>query len=194
MTQPADSPADDEARRRLSVPWLIAWVVAVVVVVVVTLVLTSGHAGDGDDEPAAGGTAGTAATTSATTSGTTSAGGGYDLSTPENAARSFASAAAAGSGDTLLTLACVGHVSCVHEHATDLGAAQLDDARAVIRDNAPELAHHLRGVEFSPAVDGAVPGAKDVPYRTPAMAADARLTLTFVRSGDDWLYYGPAGG
>ena len=162
--------------------WWIASAVLVVAAVAVTLVLTTGHAGGGEND----------ATDRATTrTATSTASSGYDLSTPETAAESFAAAAATGSGDTLLTLSCVGHLPCVHEHAADLAPAQLTDARTMISENAYELAHHLDGAEFAPAVDGDVPGTRDVPYRTPAMTGDTTLTLTFVQSDGEWLYLGP---
>lgn len=156
----------------------------VIVAVAATLVLTTGHAGDGENTASAPTTARTATSTAAST--------GYDLTTPEAAAKSFAAAAATNDGDTLLSLACVGHLACVDEHAADMDTDRLAAARAVITENTYELADHLTDAEFSPAVDGTVPGAKDVPYRTPAMTGDALPTLTFVRSGGEWLYLGPA--
>lgn len=177
-------PAEPNRRRSY---WLLAWAVVVVAVVAVTLMLTTGHAGGGEDDA-------TEATpdkkTAASTATSTASSSGYDLSTPVAAAKSFATAAATNDGEALLSLACVGHLSCVDEH--DLDAARLADARAVISENAYELADHLKGAEFAPAVDGTVPGTKDVPYRTPAMADGTTLTLTFVQSGGDWLYLGPA--
>jgi hypothetical protein len=173
-------PAEPNRRR---IYWWLAWAAVVVAVVAVTLMLTTGHAGGGDNEAAE-------ATTGKKTATSTASGGAYDLSSPTAAATSFAAAAATNDGEALLTLACVGHVACVDEQGLD--AAKLADARAVISENAFELADHLKGAEFAPAVDGAVPGTKDVPYRTPAMADGTTLTLTFVQSGDDWLYLGPA--
>jgi hypothetical protein len=169
-------PAEPNRRRAY---WWLAWAVAIVAVVAVTLVLTTGHAGGGDDDAA-----------KATPTKKTATSGGYDLSSPTAAAESFAAAAATNDGEALLSLACVGHVACVDEQG--LEAAKLADARAVISENAYELADHLKGAEFATAVDGAVPGTKDVPYRTPAMAEGTTLTLTFVQSGGDWLYLGPA--
>ena len=179
-TEPAEP-----SRRRASWWWL-AWAVVVVAVTAVTLMLTTGHAGDGETGAADGTPVRTATSTATSTAGDS----GYDLTTPEAAAKSFAAAAATNDGDTLLSLACVGHLACVDEH--DLDPDRLTAARAVITENTFELADHLTGAEFSPAVDGAVPGAKDVPYRTPAMTGDALPTLTFVQSGGDWLYLGPA--
>jgi hypothetical protein len=145
--------------------------------VVVTLVLTAGGGssdGSGDRSAAA---------TSTTTS--------TDQSTPRQAAEDFAAAAGTGSGDTLLALTCVGQPACVSEHAAELSDAQLGEAQDFIREGVFELAEHLKGAEFTTAVDGAEPGTKDVPYRTPAMTGDAYLTLTFVQSGGDWLYFRP---
>ncbi|GAB1510054.1 hypothetical protein [Actinophytocola sp. KF-1] len=173
-------PAEPQAPTRRAAWWWLAGAVVVVAAVAVTLVLTTGHAGGGENAERA------------SPAGTT-AGGGQDLGTPEAAAESFAAAARSGSGAKLLSLACVGHLSCVAEHAAGLDAARLADARAVISENAYELAHHLEGAVFAPAVDGAAPGTKDVPYRTPAMAEGTTLTLTFVHSGGAWLYLGPAG-
>ena len=184
MTEPTEQP--DATQRRTSSWWWLACAVVVVAAVVAALALTTGHAGGGENDTAGG------TTTSPPSSTTTStASSGYDLSTPESAAESFATAAATGSGDTLLSLACVGHLSCVTEHAPDLDAASLTDARAVISENAYELADHLEGAEFAPAVDGTRPGTKDVPYRTPAMTGGTTVTLTFVQSGGEWLYLGP---
>lgn len=174
-------PAEPNRRRAY---WWLAWALVVVAVVAVTLVLTTGHAGSGENE------ATEAKPDKTTAASTASGGGGYDLSTPVAAAESFATAAATNDGEALLSLACVGHVACVDEQGLD--AAKLADARAVISENAYELADHLKGAEFAAAVDGAVPGAKDVPYRTPAMADGTTLTLTFVQSGGEWLYLGPA--
>lgn len=157
--------------------WLAACAAVVVAAVVVTLLLPAGT--DDSDVRAA-----------APTSGRSER--GYDLSTPKAAAESFARAARTGSGDTLLTLACVGHPTCVREHAAALSEAEVADARTVIREGAGELAVHLKDAEFATEVNGPEPGTKDVPYRTPAMTGDAYLSLTFVRSGDDWLYYRPA--
>jgi hypothetical protein len=124
-------------------------------------------------------------TTPTTTSTTTQQ--GPDLSTPEAAAKTFV--AAAGSED-LVDLSCVGHLPCVAEHAPDADDAQIAAAQDTIREGTFELAEHLKGAEFGTAVDGAVPGSKDVPYRTPAMDPAAKLTLTFVQSDGKWLYYG----
>ena len=152
----------------------------IVAAVVVTLALTAGETASDDH--------GDAATKTTTASDKP----GYDLSTPQAAATSFAAAAETGSGDTLLELACVGRPACVSEHA-EIGEEQLADAQATIRDGVYELATHLKGAEFTTAIDGATPGTKDVPYRTPAMTGDAYLTLTFVQSDGDWLFYLPAG-
>jgi hypothetical protein len=151
-------------------PWLIAGAVAVVAAVAVTLALTNGG-----DQP-------TAATPRKP---------GYDLRTPEAAAKSLVMAARTGSGDTLLRLTCVGRRTCVREHAASVDQARLTEARDTIRDGVFELAEHLKHAEFTRAVDGDEPGTKNVPYRTPEMKGDAYLTLTFVRSGGDWLFYSP---
>jgi hypothetical protein len=171
--------------RRSSLPLWIAGAVVVVAAVVVTLVLTAG--GTASDTS---GKARAAAPTD--TSDTAKADGEYDLSTPEAAAESFAAAAGTGSGDELLELACIGRPACVTEHAAATDPAQLAEAQSVLRDGVFELAEHLKGAEFVTPIDGATPGTKDVPYRTPAMTGDAYLTLTFVQSGGDWLYYSPA--
>jgi hypothetical protein len=181
MTEPTE-PADTTRRRAT---WWLAWAVVIVAAVGVTLMLTTGHAGGGENEAADRTPRKTATSTKAS---------GPDLSTPESAAKAFAAAAEGGSGDTLLSLACVGHLPCVDEHAADMDEAQLTSARAVISENAFELAEHLKAAEFDTAVDGAVPGTKDVPYRTPAMADGTTLTLTFVQSGGEWLYLGPPTG
>jgi len=163
--------------RRSSWPWVIAGAVVVVAAVVVTLALT---AGDG---------AGTgSAAVPSTTAGPDQPGA---LDTPEGAAASFVAAARTGSGDKLLGLACVGRPACVHEHAAEVTGAQLTEAQDTIREGVYELAVHLEGAEFSSAVAGVEPGTKDVPYRTPAMTGDAYLTLTFIRSDGDWLYFVP---
>jgi hypothetical protein len=110
---------------------------------------------------------------------------GGDLSTPEAAAKAFVAAAGT---EELVGLSCAGRLSCVAEHAPDATEDEITSAQDVIREGSFELAEHLKGAEFGAAVDGAVPGTKDVPYRTPAMVADA--TLTFVESDGEWLYYG----
>lgn len=186
MTKPTEPP--DTTRRRASSWWWITCAVLVVAAAAVALVLTTGHAGGGGNDATDRATTRTATATSPPSS---TAGSGYDLSTPETAAESFAAAAATGSGDTLLALSCVGHLPCVHEHAADLDPAQVTDARTMISENAHELAHHLNGATFAPAVDSGVPGTKDVPYRTPAMTGNTSLTLTFVQSDGEWLYLGP---
>lgn len=164
--------------RRSWWPWLLAGVAVVVAAVVVAVVLPKGTAGDGDARAAA--------------PTTKKAAGGYDLSSPQAAAESFAKAAKTGSGDTLLSLTCVGHRSCVQEHAADLSDAELAEARTTIREGVYELAVHLEKATFATPVDGQAPGTKDVPYRTPEMTGDAYLSLTFIQSGDDWLYFVPA--
>jgi hypothetical protein len=156
--------------------WVIAGAVVVVAAVAVTLVLTPGT--DGSDDRSAAPKA--------------RAKSGYDLSSPQAAAESFARAADTGSGDTLLTLACVGRPACVQEHAAALSEAELADQQAFIREGVFELSVHLKDAEFAAAVNGPEPGTKNVPYRTPQMTGDAYLSLTFVQSGDDWLYYQPA--
>lgn len=161
------------ARRRPSLPWFVAGAGVVVAAVVVTLVLT---AGDEEVPKAAGATTATSAEKEP----------GYDLSTPESAAASFAAAASTGSGEALLDLACVGRAACASEHSDE---AQLTEAQSIIRDGVFELSEHLKGAEFGQAVDGAVPGTKEVPYRTPTMTGDAYLT--FVQSEGDWLFYLP---
>lgn len=183
MTTSHAEPHDTSpSRLRSALPWAIACVTVVVAAVVVMVVLTPGETGDGDRSAPA------------TSAPARSAGPGtdHDLSTPEAAARSFVSAARTGSGDALLDLACAGHPECVREHSAGVSEAALTEMRDAIRDGVYELAVHLEDAEFATAVDGAEPGTKDVPYRTPAMAADAYLTLTFVQSGGDWLYYRPA--
>jgi hypothetical protein len=174
-TRSAEPATTSPSQQRSSWPWMIAGAVVVIVAVVVTLVLVTGDT-DGDNR----------ATTTSTTAGT---GPGYDLSTPEAAAKSFAAAAATGSGDTLLGLACVGRPACVREHAAELGGAQLTEAQDTIREGVYELGDHLKGADFTSAVDGDDPGTKNVPYRTPAMTGDAYLALTFIQSEGDWLFY-----
>jgi hypothetical protein len=128
-----------------------------------------------------------AAPTTTTTTTTTTQEQGADLSTPEAAAKAFV--AAAGTED-LVGLSCVGQLPCVAEHAPDATEDEITAAQDTIREGSFELAEHLKGAEFGTAVDGAVPGTKDVPYRTPAMAPDAKLSLTFIQSDGEWLYYG----
>ncbi|MFL6123196.1 hypothetical protein [Actinophytocola sp.] len=160
-------------------PWLWGTAVAVVAVAVVVAMMSfTGHAGNGDGAAAPG-------------TATGSAERGYDLSSPASAAKSFASAARTGSGDTLLGLTCVGRLACVREHAAGASEPQVEEARNTIREGVFELAEHLKGVEFTAAVDGEEPGTKNVPYRTPAMTGDAYLSLTFIQSDGDWLYYTP---
>ncbi len=171
-TRPAEPPTMSPTRPRSSWPRVITGALVVVAAVVVTLALTTG---DGDS-----GTGGAVVTSKSTDDA---------LDTPEAAAASFLAAARTGSGDKLLELACVGRPACVQEHAAELPEAQLTEAQNTIREGVYELAQHLENAEFSPAVDGAEPGTKDVPYRTPAMTGDAYLTLTFVRSDGDWLYF-----
>jgi hypothetical protein len=166
--------AEPEPARRSPWPWMIAAAVVVIAAVVVTLVITATGAADENtagkpraDKP------------------------GYDLSTPEAAATSLVAAAKTGSGDTLLGLTCVGRAACAEEHAAGLSQSDLGVARNTIRDGVFELAEHLKQARFATAVNGTEPGTKDVPYRTPEMKGDAYLTLTFVKSGADWLYYSP---
>jgi hypothetical protein len=166
--------AEPEPGRRSPWPWMIAGAVVVIAAVVVTLVITATGAADEN-----------------TAGKPHAAKPGYDLSTPEAAAKSLAAAAKTGSGDTLLGLACIGRPACVEEHAAGVSQSDLSVAQNTIRDGVFELAEHLKQAEFTKAVNGAEPGMKDVPYRTPEMKGDAYLTLTFVKSGDDWLYYSP---
>jgi hypothetical protein len=165
-TRSAEPSAMSPSRRRSPWPWVIAGAV-----VVVAVVLTSGDGGSGDRSAAP-----------------TSTAAGKDQSDPQQAAEDFAAAAGTGSGDALLALTCVGHPICVREHAPDMTDAQLAEAQDFIREGVYELAEHLKGAEFTTAVDGAEPDTKNVPYRTPAMTGDAYLTLTFVQSDGDWLY------
>jgi hypothetical protein len=169
-------PAEPQSRQRSSWPWLIAAIAVVVVAAVGTLFLTTDDTES--DAPKA-----------ATTAGADKPDTGYDLSTPEAAAKSFAAAAKTGSGDTLLGLACVGRPACAREHA--VSDAQLTEAQDTIREGVYELGDHLKSAEFTSAVDGDEPGTKKVPYRTPEMTGDAYLTLTFVQSDGDWLFYSP---
>lgn len=183
-TRPDEPESLSSPARRPSWPWVVGGAVVVVVAVVVALVLTAGGTESDDPNTAA----------AKTTTATTSAAGPdseYDLSTPQAAAKSFAAAAETGSGDTLLGLACVGRPSCISEHAAGVSEAQLAEAQSTIRDGVYELSDHLKGADFTSAVDGAEPGTKDVAYRTPAMTGGDAY-LTFVQSGDDWLFYLPA--
>lgn len=133
----------------------------------------------------------TAAPTTTTTSAAES-GSEYDLSSPEAAAEAFAAVAETGSGDELLRLTCVGHAACASEHAAGMSDAELTEAQNTIRDGVYELADHLKGVEFTTSVDGTAPGTKNVPYRTPKLADDVSLTLTFAESEGEWLYLQPS--
>lgn len=179
-TSPSEPPTPS---RRLQ--WLIGGAVVVVAAAVGTLLLATGTEDDGDRKAAA--TTGTGGSSTPTTAGAQEA--AYDLSTPEAAAKSFAAAADTGSGETLLELACVGHLACATQQAPGVAEPQLSDARSQISEGVYELAVHLKGVEFGAAVEGAVPGTKDVPYRTPE--ATGPLNLTFVQFEGDWLYYSP---
>jgi hypothetical protein len=127
-----------------------------------------------------------------TTSSASGSDSGYDLSSPQAAAESFAAAAETGSGDELLTLTCIGHAACASEHAAGISDEELTAVQSTIRDGVYELADHLKGAEFTTPVDGPAPGTKNVPYRTPELTGDAYLTLTFVESGGDWLYLQPS--
>lgn len=176
-TPPAEPQAMSPSQRRASWPWMIAGAAVVVVAVVVAFVLATG--GTASDDHAV------------TATGTAAGSDGPDLSDPRAAAKSFAAAAATGSGDKLLDLTCVGRPACVREHATGMSDAQLAEAQDTIRAGVYELGDHLTDAEFSTAVDGAAPGIKEVPYRTPAMTGDGYLKLTFVQSEGDWLYYSP---
>ncbi|MFC4857905.1 hypothetical protein [Actinophytocola glycyrrhizae] len=118
------------ARRRSPWPWALAATVLVAAAVVATTALATGGT-DSDDRS-------TAATS--TTTGSARPGTGYDLSTPQAAAESFAAAAETGSGEELLELACVGRPACVREHAVDMSEAQLADARNTIRDGSTNSA------------------------------------------------------
>lgn len=112
------------SRRRW--PWVLAGVVVVIAAVVVTLVLTAGGADGGAESAAPPSTK-----TSAAKAGTDEP---YDLSSPETAAASFVAAAKSGSGDLLVSLACVGRPACVREHAAEATEAQLAEAQNVIRE------------------------------------------------------------
>jgi hypothetical protein len=114
-----------------------------------------------------------------------------DPNTPESAAKAFAATARTGSGDKLLAMACVSHPDCVEEHAAGATEAQVTEAQDTIREGVFELGQHLQGAEFAVPIDGPEPNSKDVPYRTPEMAADAYLTLTFVQFQGQWLYFSP---
>lgn len=189
-TSPSDPQAMSPSRRRSPLPWLIGGAVVVAAAVAVTLVLTTGD----DDTPDQ--RAGAASTSTSTpTSPPTNAeepGTAYDLSTPEAAAESFVTVARTGSGEALLELACVGHLACVTEHIPGATDEQITEGRNQISEGVFELAEHLKEAEFGAAVDGPAPGTKAVPYRTPEMAEDASLSLTFIQSEGDWLYYNPA--
>jgi hypothetical protein len=169
-------------RRRSSWPWAVAGAAAAV-----TLTACSG--GGTDQNPAA---PPPPTSTSASAESAAAPSSGYDLSSPRAAAESFAAAAETGSGDKLLELTCIGHAACASEHAAGMSDAELTEVQATIRDGVYELADHLEGAEFTSPVDGATPGTKDVPYRTPALTGDAYLTLTFVESDGDWLYLQPS--
>lgn len=166
-----------ESQGKARWPWLLGATVVVVVAVVVSLLLVTGHAGSGERS--------TPAKAAARAQG-------YDLSTPEAAAESLVKAAKTGSADALLDLTCVGRPACVREHAASVTEAALTEERDTISEGRFELAEHLKDAEFATAVDGDAPGSKEVPYRTPEMTGDAYLSLTFVRTGGDWLYYRPA--
>lgn len=179
MTTSPSEPPTPSRRPQL----LIGGAVVVVAAVVGTLLLAKGTEDDGDRQAAT--TSGAGASSTPTSPGEQEA----DLSTPEAAAASFAATAGTGSGEALLELACVGHLACATQHVPGVAEPQLSAARSQISEGVYELAVHLKGVEFGAAVDGAVPGTKDVPYRTPEMTAS--LTLTFVQFEGDWLYYSP---
>jgi hypothetical protein len=188
-TSPSEPPdtSTSASPRRSSLPWVIGGAVVVVAAVVTSILVTGG-----DDS--GGGQAGGAATTTTPTStfeqpAESEKLATYDLSTPEAAAASFAAAASTGNGDTLLGLACVGRLACVAEHVPDATEEQLTEGRNQILEGVFELSEHLKGAQFGAAVDGAQPGTKDVPYRTPEMAPESQLTLTFVQSEGQWLYY-----
>jgi hypothetical protein len=170
----------DVSERRTRLPWVIAGGLVVVAAVAVTMMLATGHAGDGAPTNAA-----------STASAKAKAGAEYDLSSPQAAAESLVKAAKTGSGETLLGLTCVGRPDCVREHATAMSEQQLAEAQDTIREGVFELGQHLAEAEFTSAVDGDEPGTKEVPYRTPEMTGDAYLSLTFIQSGGDWLFYQP---
>ncbi|MPZ82322.1 MAG: hypothetical protein GEV28_18755 [Actinophytocola sp.] len=151
-------------------PWVILAVAVLVAAVVVTLVLTA------NDAPVE----------------TPDAESGYDLSTPERAAESFARAAAAGDGEALLELTCLDDPTCVAQQGAGV-AQQVDEAKRLILASMADLAAQLDGAVFGKASEAAVPGAMEVSYRTPGMAAGERRSLMFVKFEGRWLYVGSAG-
>ncbi|HEY0454576.1 hypothetical protein [Actinophytocola sp.] len=157
-------------------PWVLVAVVVLVAAVAVTL-LVRGNPGSGNDEPASSPPSGAAR---------------YDLSTPERAAKSFARAAAAGNGKELLALTCLDHPKCVAQQGS-LVNEQVDEAKQLILGGMAGLATQFEGAEFGKATEASVPGARQVPYRTPDMPAGERRALMFVRFEGRWLYVGSAG-
>lgn len=155
---------------------LLGGFVIVVAAIVVTLVLVM-------DESPAGPTA-------ATTTTLPSDGDEVDLSSPENAARSFAEAVEAGDGEAIADLTCVADDKCVNEYSEGAGPEELAEARDKIVEGADELATQLAGAKFGTVSDGPRPGMKEVDYRTPAMANGESAYLIFAEFDGTWLYMG----
>ena len=155
------------SEKRRTPIWLAIGAAVLAAAVLGTLVLTAGG-----DEPAAD--------------------GGYDLSSPERAARSFADAAAAGDEDGLLGLTCVAHPECVTQQG-QVSPDEVEDAKAVLRDGMGRLAGELGDAEFGQVSEASLPGAVEVGYTTPASPDGLRQALIFVELDGVWLYVGSVG-
>ncbi|MCP3803450.1 hypothetical protein NLX83_29660 [Allokutzneria sp. A3M-2-11 16] len=165
------------ARSRSVLLWAIVGGAGVVVAVVVAVLVahaggdrgvTDSHAAsDRDGEP----------------------GTSYDLSTPQRAARSVATASKAGDGNALLKLTCVGHPDCVRRFHADTTDKEVTASQDKIRDGVHELAAKLDQATFAPPNNGSKPGVKEVRYLTPNMNGDQYGAISFVEFNGNWLYY-----
>jgi hypothetical protein len=163
---------------RKALPWVIGGVVLAVIVTVLVVALSRDDVAGSDDSTPISGDA-TAPTSEKA-----------DLSSPDKAAESFATAVAAGDGPAIAELTCVADDACVEQYSKGADPAELAEARDKIVEGADELAAQLKGAEFGAVADGPEPGMKQVEYRTPAMAAGETGYLIFAEFDRTWLFMG----
>lgn len=114
-----------------------------------------------------------------------------DLSTPEGAAATFATAASTGDVDGLLSATCLGNAGCAAEHGGGLSAQQITTAKKIMSDNVGEIGDRRRHAEFTTARTGAQRSTREVDYRLPGVSE--RSYLVFVHYQDRWLYIATGG-
>lgn len=118
----------------------------------------------------------------------------WDMSTPEGAAEAFASAAAAGDVEGILSVTCLGNGGCAAEHGGGVTTEQIDAAKKVVADHVRDLGGEFASAQFSASQAGTQPGTREVDYRLPGMPEEERHYLVFVKHQDRWLYIATGGG